>query len=108
MSVTGQAGAVPETMNLADGEWHRMHPLTPVVRSWRVLVIVLVFIVQDWGDNVVRGEGLPDVHRPDVAGRVLAGGTAVIVAVLAIGVGYAVLSWRATRFRVARDGLELH
>jgi putative membrane protein len=108
MSVAGEAGAVPETMNLADGEWHRMHPLTPVVRSWRVLVIVLVFIVQDWGDNVVRGEGLPDVHRPDVAGRVLAGGTAVIVAVLAIGVGYAVLSWRATRFRVARDGLELH
>ena len=93
---------------LADGQWHRMHPLTPVVRSWRVLIVVLVFVVQGWGDNIARGEGIPQLHRPDVAGRVLAGGGAIVVAVLAIGIGYVVLSWRTTRFRVADEALELH
>jgi putative membrane protein len=96
------------TFNLTDGEWHRVHPLTPVVRSWRVLVVVLVFVVQGWGDNLLRGDGLPDVHRPNVAGRVLAGGGAVVFAVLAVGIGYIVLSWRTTRFRVADEALELH
>lgn len=93
---------------LADGQWHRMHPLTPVVRSWRVLIVVLVFVVQGWGDNVARGEGIPQLHRPDVAGRVLAGGGAVVVAVVAIGIGYIVVSWRTTRFRIADEALELH
>ena len=93
---------------LADGQWHRMHPLTPVVRSWRVLIVVLVFVVQGWGDNIARGEGVPQLHRPDVAGRVLAGGGAIVVVVMAIGVGYIVLSWRTTRFRIADEALELH
>ena len=84
-----------------------MHPLTPLVRSWRVVVIVLVFIVQGWGDNIAR-DGVPDLHRPDVGGRILAGGGAAVVVVLAIGIGYAVLSWRTTRFRVADEALELH
>jgi len=97
-----------EHSRLADGEWHRMHPLTPVVRSWRVLIVVLVFIFQGWGDNLARGEGVPELHRPDVAGRVLAGGGAIVLLVLLIGVGFIVASWRTTRFRVADEALELH
>jgi putative membrane protein len=92
---------------LADGQWHRMHPLTPVVRSWRVLVVILVFVVQSFGDNVVSGDGVP-TQRPDIAGRVLAGGGAVVLALLAVVGGYAWLSWRLTRFRVADDALELY
>jgi putative membrane protein len=95
-------------VNLADGQWHRMHPLTPVVRSWRVLIVVLVFVVQGWGDNLARGDGVPELHRPEVAGRVLAGGGALVLLVVAIGVGFIVLSWRTTRFRVADEALELH
>ena len=98
---------VPET-NLADGEWHRMHPLTPLIRSWRVLALGLVALVQGWGDNVAQGQGLPDLHRPNVAGRVLAGGGVVVVVVVALAVGYIVMSWRATRFRVADEALEMH
>jgi putative membrane protein len=93
---------------LADGNWHRMHPLTPIVRSWRVLIVILVFLVNSWGDNLVSGDGVPDVHRPDVAGRWLAGGGAVLLALILVGIGYAVLSWRATRFRVVGEALELH
>ena len=101
---TGRA----KPMRLADGEWHRMHPLTPVVKSWRILIVVLVFVVQGWGDNLARGEGVPELHRPDVAGRVLAGGGLIVLLVLAIGVGFIVASWRTTRFRVADEALELH
>lgn len=93
---------------LADGQWHRMHPLTPVVRSWRVLIVVLVFVVQGWGDNLIQGNGLPQVLRPGIGGRILAGGGAIVLLVLAVGIGYAVLSWRVTRFRVADEALELH
>ena len=85
-----------------------MHPLTPLVRSWRILIVVLVFVVQGWGDNLASGDGVPELHRPDVAGRVLAGGGAIVLLVLAIGIGYIVVSWRATRFRVADEALELH
>jgi putative membrane protein len=85
-----------------------MHPLTPVVKSWRLLIVVLVFIVQGWGDNLASGDGVPELHRPAVGGRVLAGGGLVILIVLAIGIGFVVVSWRTTRFRVADEALELH
>jgi putative membrane protein len=100
----------PAARGLADGQWHRMHPFTPVVRSWRLLAIVLVFVVQGWGENVASGSGggLSQLSRPAVGGRLLAGGGAVVFAVLLVGVGYAVMSWRMTRFRVADGALELY
>lgn len=89
----------------ADGEWHRLHPLTPALRSWRILVVVLVIGVQNGADNLLSGDfNTP----PDVNGRLLAGGGAIILVVLAVGVVYSVLSWRMSRFRVGPEALELY
>jgi len=91
---------------LADGQWHLMHPATPVLRSWQVLAVVLVFLVQSIGNGLITGEG--EVSGPHLAGRWLAGGGAVLVLIVGVGVGAAFTAWRAARFRVLEDAVELH
>lgn len=99
-----------------DPSWRRVHPLTPAVKAWGVIVALLVFGVQDFGQNAVRsglgvgsgdgrsGEGgLPDVGNTGL----LIGGGVVVLVLLAV-VGFAVLSWRLTQFRVTDEALELH
>ncbi len=87
-----------------------MHPLTPAVRSWRVLVVVLFFLAQDFGQKSLQDGSVPDVGSkvPRLGGRVLAGGGLVLLLVLLAGIGFAVLSWRMTRYRVTAEALELH
>ncbi|MBT0767710.1 PH domain-containing protein [Kineosporia sp. J2-2] len=92
--------------SLADGEWHLMHPATPLLRSWQVLAVVLVFVVQSLGNDVVSGDA--DFETPHIAGRWLAGGGAVLLLIVLAGVGLAFLSWRSARFRVLDEALELH
>lgn len=112
--MSAPASASPErpgkVRNLADGRWHRMHPLSPLIRSWSVVVLVLVYGAQNWGDNVASGNGggLPELRRPDLPTAVLAAVTAGIVLVVLLVIGFLVLSWRMTRFRVADDALELY
>ena len=86
-----------------------MHPLTPLVRSWQVLV-GLVLVAGQWtGSNAVEGgSGLLDAIGSGNFGRVLAGGGAVLLLVLAVATGLAVLSWRMSRYRVDEEALELH
>ncbi|MCE0540135.1 PH domain-containing protein, partial [Kineosporia rhizophila] len=96
----------PGQSGLADGEWHLMHPATPLLRSWQVIAVVLVFVVQSFGNDLIAGEA--NFEQPHVAGRWLLGGGAVLLAIVLIGVGLAFASWRATRFRVLDEALELH
>jgi putative membrane protein len=93
----------------ADGQWHRVHPLTPVVRSWQVLAVLLVWLVQDLGQSAARGD-----LDAGAAGKVsqlrgwaLAGGGAIVLLVLLVVAAMAYLSWRFTRYRVTQDALEL-
>ena len=92
---------------VADGAWHRVHPLTPAIRSWQALVVVLVVAVQDAGQNVLRqaaGSGLDD-GGPDAAWLRTAAPVGALV--LALVVGVLALSWRMTRYRVTGEALEL-
>jgi putative membrane protein len=93
----------------ADGQWHRVHPLTPAVRSWQVLAVLLVVFAQESGRNALSGEGFPEPDGfPDSKGLLLTGGGIALGVVLLVAVGLAVLSWRFTRYRVTADALELH
>jgi putative membrane protein len=38
----------------ADGEWHRVHPISPWVRGWVVLAAMLFFATQSFGEDLVR------------------------------------------------------
>ncbi len=114
MTSTGRPDplAVPETgvrADEADGRWHRVHPLTPAIRSWQALVVLLVIIGQDWGQSALRGESRgPTSDLGRLGGRTLAGGGLVLLVVLLLAGGFAWLSWRMTRFRITEDALELH
>lgn len=101
----------------ADGAWHRVHPLTPAVKSWSALVVVLVVVAQEFGREAVGGSGGGDSgggpgEAPfdvrDLGGGVLAGGTALVALVVLLAVGFAWLSWRMTRYRLTDEALELH
>jgi len=93
------------------GRWQRVHPLTPAVRSWQGLVVLIFFFAQDFGQRFLPGGGFGGGFGgdlPDVGGRVLAGGGAVVLVLVLLAVGLVVLSWRMTRYRVTADALELH
>jgi putative membrane protein len=94
----------------ADGQWQRVHPLTPAVKSWQALVVVLFLLAQDVGQGALRGDvpggdGLP---LDGLGVGVIAGGGVLLVIGLALAVGFAVLSWRMTRYRLTDEALELH
>ena len=68
-------GPAPEpAAGVADGTWHRVHPLTPAVRSWQVIAVLLVVVLQDTGQNALRqatgsGEGHDERLRRAAAGK---------------------------------------
>jgi putative membrane protein len=93
-----------------DGQWHRVHPLTPLISSWQALVVILIFVGQGFGQDALQGHDVPSDVPPNFRGYVttwlLAGG-AVVLALFVLGGGLAVLSWRMTRFRVTEEALEI-
>ena len=85
----------------SDPSWRRMHPATPAIKGWKVLVGVLT----------VLGFQVADDLRPlleDLGGRavlVVLGGVALITLV---GFLYSLVAWRMTRFAVTDDAVHLH
>ncbi|MGN7862677.1 PH domain-containing protein [Microbacterium sp. 22303] len=43
----------PGTPSLADGDWHRMHPLTPLMKGGLVLVIVIGYLIANLREKIV-------------------------------------------------------
>lgn len=74
--------------SLATGSWHRLHPLSPVIRASRALI----------GLAVIFGGSLVNITR---GGR---GGFYARAVVAAVLIGYGVVSWLVTRWRV-QDGV---
>lgn len=90
-----------------DGRWRRVHPLTPVLRSWQVIVVLLVIVAQNLGENVLQGDGVSRKDLPELRGWMLAGGGLIFLAALAVIGFLAYLSWAFTRYRVTDEALEL-
>jgi putative membrane protein len=78
------------------------------VRSWQVIVVILVILVQDWGQSAARGEHTFWPGGGGLGGGTVLRGLAVVVLVVLLGLGFAWLSWRMTRYRVTQDAIELH
>ncbi|WAP51902.1 PH domain-containing protein [Arthrobacter sp. ATA002] len=93
-----------------NGEWARVHPVSPLVRGWIALAaIAFVFgrnIVEDLvglrgGDGSESGASAPQ-------GTVLLIGIAVLAGILLIiAVGF-FLSWRFTRYQVTEEHVRVH
>ncbi len=86
----------PTRAVLADPGWKRLHPVTPVLRAWKVVAAVLAVVV---------GQNVDDLLRLELPGWVLT--LAVLGGVLAlalVGAGFSALSWRRTRYRIDNEG----
>ena len=78
----------------ADGSpYQRLHPLTPLLRGWAIVVAVLFFLARNLHD-------LADDLTPDRVGL----GLLVLVPV---ALGYGFLSWHFTRYRIEEDQLRV-
>jgi putative membrane protein len=84
-----------------DDDWLRVHPLTPLLRSWQLLVVLGFVVGQNVAESVAGGDGAT-AGLP--SGLAIGVGIAVVVALGAIG---ALVSWRFMRYRVTVDALEM-
>lgn len=114
--------------NLADGEWHRLHPASPLLRGGLVFIAVLGFIIANLRERAIdlflvifapdaERFGVPngqfdDDWANDPVGAIVANGLVgwaligLVVVVVAVIVGFW-LSWRMHTFRVTPEAVEV-
>ena len=99
---------------LTDGEWHRLHPLTPLLKGGIFLIVILGYVLNSLRDQVVEffipgsgpqedGDPVRYVYEHGVVGWVLLG----IVVLLVVLIGLFYLSWRMHEFRVTGEIVEV-
>lgn len=106
---------------LSDGEWHRLHPLTPLLRGGLVLVVVIGIVIANLRDRLVQlfvPVFLPDLpgdefeYEGDPVDWVIENNFVLIAAVVVLAVLLLVvagfyLSWRFHTFRITHDEVEV-
>lgn len=98
----GAAPGRPVVPEPADGlGWRRMHPVTPAVKGWKVLVAVLALVVWNSADEV------RDLAEW-IGGRAWLYLAGVVLLIALVGFGYSAIAWRMTRFAVTDDAVHLH
>ncbi|MFT4136757.1 PH domain-containing protein [Microbacterium sp.] len=109
--------------SLSDGQWHRMHPLTPLLRGGLFLLVIIGILVANLRDRLftlIFPWLVPDLpegrsweeYDEDPVDFVVANNLVVvaIVAVLAVLVlvlAWAYVSWRFHTFRITGDDVEV-
>lgn len=100
-SAAVDAGPAADVPPPADGlEWRRVHPVTPAVKGWKVLAVVLVIVAQQVSQNVREAQDVVDSL----------GWVWVLVAmgvVVLVGFLYSVVAWRMTRYAVDAEAVYL-
>ena len=90
-----------------DGEWHRVHPLTPFVRSWLLLVALVWGVLNTFVDDAVSALVKHEPLHVDVGGAVrvvgVGLGLAVLCGVLGVLIGLGLLSWWFTRYQITSE-----
>lgn len=81
-------------------EWHRVHPVTPLVRGWTVIAVLLVIVGQQTLNGLPEGQNLLEGDR---WWQVLLG----ILVIGLFGLGYSALAWRMTSYAVDDESVHL-
>ncbi|WP_368732545.1 PH domain-containing protein [Microbacterium sp. ZXX196] len=127
VSAGGARPVLPEggSSSLADGAWHRMHPLTPLFKGGLVLVVVVGILIANMRDRLIYLAvglfGPEDVRGMDVDsddpvswaidwtvghGLVAAAIAAVFGVVVLVVAGYWAV-WRFHQFRITGENVEV-
>ncbi|WP_232527968.1 PH domain-containing protein [Microbacterium suaedae] len=122
------APALPSggSSNLADGEWHRLHPLTPLFKGGLVIVIVLGIVIANMRDRLIflairlfapdeavdedqsmGGDPLTWAVDWTVANNMILLVGAVLLVVVALFVAGYWLVWRFHQFRITDENVEV-
>jgi putative membrane protein len=102
-----------QSTGLADGEWHRMHKATPLLRGGIAIVAVVGVIVANLRERIVSFViGAPDYPSGDPVDAIIRHNfvwpaIGIAVAIIAVCVGVFALSWRVQTFRVTHQAVEL-
>ena len=100
------------TLRLADGQWHRLHPATPLLRGGFAFVAILGFVVLNLRDVLIQLViGGPDYGQDPVEWVVSNGYAAGVLGIIAVGLllfiaGFYV-SWRMHTFRITDELVEV-
>ncbi|MCD2441573.1 PH domain-containing protein [Agromyces sp. SYSU K20354] len=125
MSAPARPAAVT---NLADGEWHRLHPASPLLRGGLVFIAVLGFVIANLRERAIdlflvvfapdaerfggNGGQSGDEWANDPVGAIVMNGLVgwallgLVVLIIAVIVGFW-LSWRMHTFRVTPEAVEV-
>ena len=95
-----------------DGEWHRLHPATPLLRGGIVFIAVLGFVLSNLRERIVNffvgapdfgGDPLDEIYDRGWEGWALL----AVAIVLLVCLGGFYLSWRMHSFRITGDAVEV-
>lgn len=103
----------------ADGEWHRLHPATPLLRGGVAVIAVIGIVIANLRERItdlimtLAGvQNVPGEDSGDPIDAILRHGLVgwsilALLVVLLIAVGLFYLSWRLHTFRVGLDAVEV-
>ncbi|NCT91904.1 PH domain-containing protein [Cellulomonas sp. APG4] len=100
-ALAAQPGVADPAPDAPADRWRRVHPVTPAVRGWKVIVVLLVVLGQQVSQNVVAAR-----EAIDAVGWLPVLGLVVVVAL--IGFGYSAIAWRMTRYAIDDEAVYLH
>lgn len=96
--------------DLADGEWHRLHPATPLLRGGIGLLALAGILAANLRDRIIEFFLQFEERDPidEIIDRgLLLPGLAIAIAVLGVGILGFWLAWRMREFRVTDEVVEL-
>ena len=114
--MTDPAAVAEVRSPLSDGEWHRLHPLTPVLRGGLFLLVVLGIVITNLRDRIIGWlvPGLEDLQRYEadpvdyvVSNNLVLIALLAVLAILLLLLGGFWLSWRFHTFRITGDDVEV-
>lgn len=108
------ATAARVAANLADGQWHRLHPATPLLRGGIAFLAILGIVISNLRQRLVdlflptpgygpNSDPVDAIYTSGMAGWVLL--AIAVILILCIGVFY--LAWRMHSFRIGDDAVEV-
>ncbi|GAA1855847.1 PH domain-containing protein [Microbacterium koreense] len=110
-------GGTPRAMTrspLSDGEWHRMHPFSPLLRGGLALVVVAGIIIANFRDRFIQifFPALSDYDYGDPLDFVFENNLVLVAGLVVLGVIVLLIvmfwvSWRFHTFRITGDDVEV-
>jgi putative membrane protein len=113
-----EAAPPPELVrsHLSDGDWHRLHPLTPFLRGGFALVVVAGIVITNFRDRLIE-IFVPELREyaeypGDPLDWVLANNLVLVALLVVLGVVLLLIamfyiSWRFHTFRITGDDVEV-